>query len=356
MSDQRHPASDLTELLAELGVDPGDSATSERLAIIRSIGVQAPAEHITDAQVRRAAGIAATVAASDPGGTDMKLTMITRTARAAVAAVALLVATAGAAYAGVLPDTVTDTVSSLAAGVGLGSDATDADGASGPSEEAPESPGAEAASADTTEDSAGEATAGESSDHPRDTEDRTKRSDRPEDREPPVREIPEEIAAVLAAVHDYRAAAHEWKDCVRSSGADAVSDCGPAPTPDAFGLSAEEIAGLHEKLQARLAHSVASLAQKLACIESHIGEPEALRECLGGIAANPRRGGDAPGTSEDGTRRERDERDGADERGDRTDRTDRRAERETRDDTTAPSDRGARERHHTDRELARSGV
>jgi len=269
----------------------------------------------------------------------MKSRLMSTAARAAAVAVLVMIVTAGAAYAGVLPAGIGSTVTDIAAGVGLADRAVMSESAV-----KTESNGTTRTSDTTAKDAPSDETTATTVTGTDGTKDTAERG------------IPEDVAQVLASVREFRAAAKEWKTCVidlTRSHADVTefSECGAAPTPEAFGVTPDLVAGIPEKLQAKVARFVDPIVAKLTCIESNAGNPEGMRACLAAAGSDsPLRRGDEIRERRDGA----DDRTKDDRRGereatrDREDRANQGDEPQTRDERQLPADRQPGDRAHTD--------
>lgn len=261
------------ELAAELEIDPNDEQLVTAAERLRHLREHAPAQDAAARHVTAAAAVAAELATVPPRDGRRGLTTL---ARVAGVAAALLIATGGAAYAGVLPGGVGSAVGQVTSSLGLPQPkAADSNQpaavANDQASEVEETSTTDATTTDTTmvghDDGA--------KDHP----------DRP-DEKPVVHQIPPEVAAMLQSVADYRVAAREWRRCViggRLHGPEPADTpaCGAAPTPEEFGITEEALAGLSEKAQMRIARLVEPITTRLTCIESHLGDRQAMRECIG---------------------------------------------------------------------------
>jgi hypothetical protein len=315
---------------AGAGIDDELAVTVEA---IRTSGRVAPDPTTAASHVARAAEIAASVPQPlHTGGHTMKPGVLATAARAAAAAAVILVVSAGAAYAGVLPDSVETTVTNLASSVGLGDLTTDESG--DVADDAPDEAddGTTTAADEVVDDEDGKTGEGDEADDA--TTDETKPEAK--DREPPAEYL--EAAVVIESIGAYRAAAREWKDCVlgghdgaQMDAAGAAADaevvdpatCGAPPLPTDFGITDEVLAGLPEKLQAKAVRFVAPIATKLACIEANLDAGrEAIRDCIqSSLPDDAHRGDrlrDRDGKDGDGLK-DRDHK-GSDRDGDRSDR------------------------------------
>ncbi len=284
------------ELAAELEIDPNDEQLIDAAETLRNLREHPPAEDAAARHVTAAATLAAELASAPPRGGRQRMTAL---ARVAGVAAALMIATGGAAYAGVLPAEVGSAVSQITSSLGLPEPKV-ADAAQPPAVASDQSSDEEEPSptATTTTDTTMVGHDDSAKDHP----------DRP-DEKPVVHRIPPEVAAMLQSVADYRVAAREWRRCVigdrlHEPEPPDIAACGDAPTPEAFGITDEALAELSEKAQMRIARLVEPITTRLTCIESHLGDRQAMRECIS--ASNPEaKKSDPPRQDPDAKPRER---------------------------------------------------